>query len=309
MNWYKISSPIDTDWIEDIHEVKKNIPDDREVIVYHGTSSKKLAGILSHGSLDPSVSGGAEFKSFEGASPGIFVTTQLGGFTGAELYAYHSSSDEERGDGSDKVILELQIPLSWIEGDPDDTRMFTNEEGVEEMNQLGKQQGVVSQPIPISRIKGATIYNDALVEAIGGIERSTFSSGNTEWMPIGKLISLMSDNAESLSGEYKDIASVGGLSRNDYKKDREQVFADRVIDFLHTFVNPADVNYDKVLSWSFNNYQNAYAIGSAESMLRDVMSNIGLEEEYIESIMTESIGGDWTFNAGESLYKYLRRQS
>lgn len=132
--------PLEPDSWTSLHSPQvRELTKGRDVIVYHGTSSKKLAKILAHGSLDPAIS--ESHKTFKESSPGIFITKQFGGLMGAEFYAHVSSeggSDKERapGDNSDAVVLELIVPLNWIEADPDDTRF--KESG--EINDLGADQ-------------------------------------------------------------------------------------------------------------------------------------------------------------------------
>ncbi len=51
--WYRMvkhSVPIDLERIEDIHDkdIRESFPKDISVLVYHGTSSKRLANIKMH---------------------------------------------------------------------------------------------------------------------------------------------------------------------------------------------------------------------------------------------------------------------
>lgn len=144
--FYKLAIPLESDLIENLFSepLRKTIPSDRNILVYHGTSTEKLKKIISHGSLNPTES--IKAKSFENTSPGIYVTTKLTGFSSsAEFYAHKAKEVH----GGDPIAIELSLPIGWIEIDPDDSRVL-EETGV--MNEAGQVQGRVTQSIPINKI-------------------------------------------------------------------------------------------------------------------------------------------------------------
>jgi len=247
-NWYRMAAPpIISDYIEDLHykDIMRNLDKTTQIIVYHGTTSKRLAEILIHGSLDPDISGSEGFKSYKNSSEGIFVTTSATGFVGASMYAHHAASDEETGDGGDEVVLELSIPWYWIEEDPDDTRILENAQ----KNDLGKKQGIVRRPISVKRIRNVIVYNDFLNKIIPLPTDNIFDKA-TQWMPIGKFLDVVRKNIDSLPEEYGImVGSSKGLSRSEAYEDREHVIAVKLTGLLHTFFDPQDYSYDQVLAW------------------------------------------------------------
>jgi hypothetical protein len=250
-DWYKIATPpIISDYLEDLHNpyIRNNINKSTQIIVYHGTSSKRLAEILIHGSLDPEISGSDNFKSYKESSKGIFVTTSATGFIGASMYAYHAGSNEETGDGGDEVVLELSIPWYWIEEDPDDTRISEDAQ----KNDLGKTQGVVRRPINVKRIKNILVYNSILNGIIPNPSDNILENRSTQWMPIGKFLDVVRKNIDSLPEEYGIMVDRSkGLSRKEGYEDREQIVAEKLLGLVHTFFSPGDYSFDQVLAWVF----------------------------------------------------------
>ncbi len=264
----------------------------RDVVVYHGTSSKKLAKILVHGSLDPAISGG--HKTFKESSPGIFITKQPGGLMGAEFYAYISSeggSDKERtpGDNSDAVVLELIVPLNWIETDPDDTKF--KESG--EINDLGADQGIVRRPLNIKRIKTVLLK---------GLEVSKIVP---EWTPIGIAIDKISKAIKSgkqLPEEYILMSGQKpkGLSRQETYYDIEEKVAKGLTNLHDNWFSPDYKVHEAALVWVLKNKAYGLALPSIKSFFESIGVNF---EEFKER--TE--GSYWWPKPNEYLTNYLKR--
>jgi hypothetical protein len=313
-NWYRLAMPLPTDYLRNLHDpdLRKNVPPERELIVYHGTSTKKLVYILSHGYLDPDISSQDEYRSYNGSSKGIFVTTSAKGFTGAELYAHHSSSmqgaDEgQSGDGSDPVVLELIVPIGWIQQDPDDTRIDL-ETG--QMNDLGKMQGVVQRKISIKRIKNIYLKNEQIAEYHGLNSQEFFDQGMTEWMPIGifldRVIKLIKKGVD-LPEEYQQMAQMirpRGLSRSDAYEDVEHKIVEGLMMLIATFFEPNLVSYDQILSWVFQNKINYY--DNAAKVIESFFVQFVGQEDW-EKMVEEQMPDYYRPKDYEPLIAYLKR--
>jgi hypothetical protein len=276
-NWYKKASPISSDWLQDLHHpgIKENIGN-QQVVVYHGTSSKRLFQILAHGSLDPSITEKEEFKSYQSSSYGIFVSTSATSFMSAGMYAFHAAEHEETGDGSDKVVLELVVPWKWIEEDPDDTEYIDGER-----SDLGKTQGVIRRPISVKRIRNIVVYNDVLKDLIPSESDDILEGERTRWVPIGNLMDVVKKNKDILSEEYQQMSFFSkGLSRTDPYTDREEEVALKLLTLIQTFLDPTDYSFDDSLSWVLSNKDLIYdQRGMLEKYLRDFGAWETLTEE------------------------------
>jgi len=304
MNWLeKICMPIIPDQIEDIHhpEFRKAIPPKTPIIVYHGTSSAKLSRIIQHGSLDPAISGQAENKSYSDASEGIFVSIQATGFGGAELYAWHAAQHESDGDGSDPVILELEVPLEWIDTDPDDSAVVDGNR-----NQASKIQGRVLRSIDIKRIRQLQIKNNQLASRVPYQGENIFDRDKTEWMPIGKMMDLI-QKTPGLSKEYQQMTKPTrprGLSRCEPLPEYEQKVSDGLFMLYSIFNAGPDSNgmYDASLVWAYSNKNVLHG---------DAMSAVQSFFEYMKpgsfEYYNESAPDEYKPRVGESLMSFLRR--
>ena len=285
MTWYKkikISMPIPSDHLLDVHnkDLRKVINKNTQIIVYHGTSSKKLAQILAHGYLDPKISSTDEYKSYSDSSPGIFVTTDGFSFMGAGLYGWHASSHEEMGDQGDSIILELVVPWNWINPDPDDLK-----------EDLARRQGVINRPISIKRIRSIQIRNLTIAGIIPYSTDDTFDRDATKWMPIGKMMDIISKlikNGYELPEEYYQMVNnrPKGLSRSEPGEDMEGKLAQGLINIIHQFYSIDSVSYDQALIWVFQNKNNLY--GNALDLIKDFIRYIGNNvEDFLESAPEE----------------------
>jgi len=277
-HWYKTALPISSDWLQDLHHpgIRENLDKTQQIVVYHGTSSKRLVNILAHGSLDPAISGSPEYKSYLSASPGIFVTTSPTGFIGAGMYAYHATSNEENGDGSDEVILELVVPWYWIDQDPDDTRI--TEQG--ETNDLGRIQGIVRRSISVKRIRNIVVYNKELREIIPYQPNEIFERTMTKWMPIGKFMDVVKKNVDSLPEEYRQmIGHSKGLSRSDNYTDIEEDVAVKLLELVQTFFYSMDYSFDDTFAWVLANKNLALYSYNKRDVIHKYLKDIGVWEE------------------------------
>lgn len=303
--------PITSDWLSDIHEFRKRVPARRQVIVYHGTSTKKLAAILSHGSLDPGISHEEEWRSYEGASPGIFVTTDPAGFMGAQMYAWHAARDDERGDGSDPVTLEIVVPFTWLDYDPDDTKYIATELG-QEMNDLGKRQAVIRRPIPLSRIKQAIVYSSPLSRFSPRAQNLNDLEESTGWLPLGKLVDVIKKAArkEELPPEYLAmLPKRRGLAQQEAYEDREQGIGLQLLAIAQTMIGTGfgeNLEQESIL-WVLEHpgieWQNAWEEGGGGAM-QQYLSHMGMSsDEFWEAVE----GSHYEPRENEALYSYLRR--
>lgn len=298
--------PIIPDYLEDIHspELRKSVPPNTPIIVYHGTSSRKLANILSHGSLDPNISSQPEYRSYENSSPGIYVTISSSGFFGAELFAWHAAKSESEGDGSDPVVLELNVPLGWIDPDPDDSRIVDDQR-----NQASKTQGRILRPINIKRIRGIQVKNSDLAQRVPYGSDDIFDRDKTKWMPIGRFLDLLS-KIPILPPEYEKMVSnrPPGMSRSETYEEQEQRIADKLVQLYQTFnsIDPAAnglAPFDAALVWVYNNKNNLWgnALSSVSSFFEYM--NPGSFEYY-----ENTAGGSEYFpRPNESLFSFLDR--
>jgi hypothetical protein len=264
----------------------------KDVIVYHGTSSKKLAKILAHGSLDPAMAGG--HKTFKESSPGIFVTKQFGGLMGAEFYAFVSSegaSDKERtpGDNSDAVVLELIVPIDWIKQDPDDTRI--SESG--EINDLGADQGIINRPLNIKRIRSVLFKGPEISKIV------------PEWTPIGIAVDKIAKAIKSgaqLPEEYMAMAGQKpkGLSRQKSYVDREGRIAEGLHHLHDNWFAPNYKIYDAALIWVLKNGPYGLALPSIKSFFE----SIGID---FEKFKEQAEGSYYWPKLNEYLDNYLKR--
>ncbi len=307
-NWLqKIAMPLIPDYMVDLFRIQRAAPKGTKVSVYHGTTSKKLANILQHGSLDPDISGTQEFKSYQNASPGIYITTSLG-MSGAEMYAHHAangletSTHIEKGDGGDPLVLELVVPIHWIEPDPDDSR--TDDEG--KPNQASMEQGRIMHSIPASAIKQVMINNTTLAEHEPSGRSDLFSENQTKWLPIGIMmdtISRLVANEADLPEEYYQMVGQRprGLSRQEPREDIEQEVANKLSAFHDTFFSFTSGTFDSALEWIYQNKGSIY--GDAISGLLGFLAHMGRDDavEVIEG------NPDYSPQPGENLWSYLRR--
>lgn len=299
----RLAVPFESGLLESLHD-----PDLRaaltkqSVIVYHGTSSKKLAKILQHGSLDPETS--QEFKTFPEATQGIFVSKRIIGFgSSAELYANVSA---ER-DGSDPVILELVIPLSWIQVDPDDTRLL---EETKELNLAGKAQGMVTRSINIKHIKGVILQGKQINQVAPGEQSGIFDSNKTQMLPIGVMLDKIKTAIKKgiqLPEEYHEMVNLRprGLTRHPPPSELPEKVAMGLTNLYDNIWAPGGTApsgrpiYDEALLYILRNPHQIY--GSAISAIQGFLEKIG--ESY--QILEESGWGMPT--SGENLLKYLKR--
>lgn len=323
MSWLqKIALPVDSDWLGNLHdeELRNAAPRGTRVLVYHGTSSKRLALIFASGFLDPNLT--PDLKSYEDSSNGVFVTTSI---VGAEMYAYHSSQDEDtgnrwqghRGGQGDEVILELDIPWDWIKSDPDDIR-----HGLKgQPNQATFIQGRIVQPVDIKRIRRVRFSNETLAEIIPGPEEITAfprtddkkpKPYKTEWIPIGKAIDVIQklvNKGADLPPEYYQMVSPvrpRGLSRSKSYEDQEVQLAEKLLGVLHTFVAPGTVgdrsSYDATLLWIYQNKNRFYS--RASEVMPDYFENM---EPGSWQLVTDA-GSDYIPFENESVYSYIQRR-
>jgi hypothetical protein len=297
MNWYKKAMPINADYLNNLHDprIREHLDPKTEIVVYHGTSSKKLANILAHGSLDHSISGLEEYKSYQGASPGIFVTTDATGFQGAEMYGHHAANDDEEGDGGDPVILEMVVPWVWIEPDPDDKH-----------EHLARRQGVINRPISIKRIRSMKIKNSILSQEIPTESSNFFDMTSTQWLPIGKMIDVISKMTQAgyeLGEEYYMMVNnrPKRLSRQDPYEDREGRLATNLSSIMANFFSIDQGVYDKALAWIFQNKNNLY--GDALALLVSFVEYSGKDSKYL----LESMPDYYKPNSGEGFMSYINR--
>lgn len=297
----KLAVPFDASELNSLHdpEVRAALSG-REVVVYHGTSSKRLAKILQHGSLDPDRSN--EVKVHDNSSPGIFVTKNPTGFTGAELYANIAAQNPEKGDNSDRVILELVIPIDWILPDPDDTKY--DEQG--NMNDLGRSQGIVTKSVNVKRIRNVLLEGQQITQvAPAGYEESNiFDRYKTEWLPVGvmldKIRKAIKANVE-LPEEYYEMVSTRsrGLSRSAPASEKEEQAARGIINMYDNVFQPGGLSHDKVLLFFLNNPNLLYS--SAESTLKLVFDSLGVGWEEMVDGLSELP------KQHESLFSYFKR--
>lgn len=287
---FKLAVPIEADYIHNIHDPSfREAVGERELIVYHGTSSKKLSKILEHGALDASI--GKDYKTYPEASHGIFVTTKYAGFLSAELYA-RTSADS---DGSDPVILELVLPLKWIGIDPDDMREL---EGGE-INQAGRVQGMVSKPISLNRIKKVMLQGDAIGKIAPAGLPGIFDANKTEWMTLSQAMKLIKKNKEDLPEEYEEMAGLGRrLNRMEIKKDVEDIYAEKFAILNNTFFETSYDVRERALVWLLKN---------PGALVGRVL--IGLKGFYGDKFdaLMEDLQGDYEPKPFESLARFLDR--
>ena len=294
----KLAVPLDPHEWENLHspQMREIVPKGREVIVYHGTSSKKLANMMQHGSIDPTMA--AENKTYEDDSPGVFVTKQPTGFGGAELYANIAAQHKEMGDGSDRVILELVIPLDWIQNDPDDTRY--DEKG--NINQYGANQGIVTRPIEMSRIRSVMFQGDKIGQAVPGASNDMFEKDKSEWLPIGTMMQRIKDRVHGLPEEYSVmVQNSQGLSRQEPKIDVEDKIAEGLTMLHNTFFDPSRAGVrESALAFAFKNSPYAPAMETVHKFFTE----LGEDIEYF----TDNVGhSSYAPKPGENLSSYLRR--
>jgi len=302
MNWYSLAKlykktdAISTDYIDDLHneDLRKGVPSTTEIIVYHGTSMKKFVDIMIHGSLDPGKS--VDKKNYEKVTTGGIYITSSPSFWSAEMYAFVSGKNDQ----SDNVVIELVVPLGWIEKDPDDTRY--NEKG--EMNSQGKTQGYVRKPINIKRIRQIKVYNTELRKIKPNPNNDILIGEWTAWMPVGKFFDLIKRSVQKnlpLAPEYKMLVSgrPRGLSRTPPSLDKEQEVAEKLITIWHSFFEIGSVPFEKVLAWAYKNKPyDAYQ--GIQKFLNDMRP--GAFEEFINMC-----GSEYMPRKGESFYFYIKR--
>lgn len=312
-NWLqKISMPLSSDYVGDLFRIKSFAPKNTKISVYHGTTSKKLANILQHGSLDPTVSNLPEHKSYKDASPGIYITTSLG-LGGAELYAHHAAfglgNSEDKGDGSDPLVLELIVPVAWIEPDPDDSRL--THEG--KPNEASRSQGRILRPISIKNIRQVMISNSILSKIIPNERDDFFSQFNTAWFPIGKMLDAIKKAIRSgveLPEEYYQMVNQRpkGLSRNETFQDMEQDMAEKLVTVHDTFLDSSyDVSestFDRALEWVYKNGIYGNATAGIQSFLNSFSPNA-----WNDAIKGWGRSDNYMPRQNESLFSYLRRFS
>jgi len=298
--FYKYAVPIELTNVRSLHESEfREAVNKKKVIVYHGTSSKKLALIIRHGSLDPTQA--RDYINWENTSPGIYVTRQLEGFTGAWMYANHAASQ----DGGNPVVLELVIPLHWIDLDPDDTRH--DEAG--NINDLGENQGVVHRPINIKSIKGVQLQGAKIGKIKPQLNNDIFEQDKTEWMPIGVALKLITKNISNLPYEYKQMVEPipRGMARQMASEDLENKYAEAMDIFYGTYIgSPSDrINGKSInevaLIWFMKKPHVLW--NNAETALKEFGKIIGVDmSEHLEYL------GDYLApKPYETLARYLQR--
>jgi hypothetical protein len=290
-NWYSkynykcAQMPIPTDHIEDLHgeELKKALVRSKaKATLYHGTSSKKLAKILQHGALDPEVpQQDPSIKSYEGSSRGVFLTSSE---NWAEAYAHNASSQ----DGSDSVVLEVVVPYSWLDIDPDDTKYNPD---TNEVNMLGKTQAMISRPLSFKHIKSVHITewrdNSEL--------RKVFEDAGNAFIPIGvfvdRLKKLNKIDPKTVEGEYEQmtIERKKGLSRSMAHEDFEYQIAQSLVGMMQSyFVEPYNFTVNGIGLMDFTvayiySHHNIYQ--NAVTFLREYMQSAGLDyDEYMGNL-------------------------
>jgi hypothetical protein len=289
----KLAVPLDPYNWTSLHSFEvRELAEGKDVVVYHGTSSKKLAKILAHGSLDPAMSGGN--KTFKESSPGIFVTKQPGGLMGAEFYAFISSeggNDKERtpGDNSDAVVLELIVPLDWIETDPDDTRF---QEGGK-MNNLGEDQGIVHRPLNIKRIRSVLLKGSEVSKIV------------PEWTPIGIVIDKIAKAIKSGAQLPEEYAAMSGqkprgLSRQQAYYDIEERIAKGLVNLHDNWFSPDYKTHEAALVWALKNGAHGLALPAIKSFFDSIVANF---EDFKEG----AEGSYWWPKPNEYLVNYLKR--
>lgn len=307
MTWmHKISSPIMPDYLDNLHDpdLRRAMPPSTKIMVYHGTTSKRLALVLQTGFFDPQIAD----KSFESASPGIFVTTSLG-LGGAELFAHHAANGDKDipGDGGDEIVVELVVPFGWIEQDPDDTRIDP-ETG--KMNQMGRQQGRIMHPVKITHIRQIMIKNDIIsTEEPHPLHGDFMYSNTSQWVPIGKMLDLIKRHVYSLPEEYGQMINVRprGLSRTEAPEERESKLASDLLVVLHTFLSIGvsqgeSSDFVVTLAWIYENKIQPWSDAiSSLSAYFEHMSPGSWEE------VSQSMSDRYAPIPGEHLYRYLAR--
>lgn len=296
--WYKrvTADALNTDYLSNIHdkELREGVPPKTDIVVYHGTSMKKLLGILQHGSLDPAIS--KDKRNYDNSTiGGIYVTISFGFFS-AEMYSNKSAED-----GSDGVVLELVVPLGWIEQDPDDTRH--DEKG--EMNDLGKKQGIVRRPIDKRRIRQIKVHSQAFAQASPSPNNDFFSKSWSNWMSMADFYSLTRKLAKQkipLPQEYGALVGLNlkGLSRQNAPIDLEQTVAEQLLTLWNTIFDIGSLNFEKVLGWVYKN-KNVY---NAQQGLQSFMefARPGAYQEFMTSAPD-----NYKPKPGEDWRRYLSR--
>jgi hypothetical protein len=302
--FYKKAVPLDLERIENIHDtdLRAAVPRTVDVLVYHGTSSLRLADIISHGSLDPAMS--EANKSWPESSSGIFVSAKMVGFTSSgEMYSHHTSTQ----DGSDPVVLELQIPLNWIEMDPDDTKELEGG-GI---NDAGKVQGVVRRPIKVSHIKNIFVKSEKIAQSIPSGLTNLFDKDRTEWMPIGKFLDVIKkliNKGVELPEEYHRMVGdrPKGLSRNQPYPEREQKLAQELEMVYSNFFDPTDVSsmgkgiYETALIWLYKDPSRVHK--SAKEMMTEFLALFNQSTDRFDDFPEE-----YQPKEHESFIRYLAR--
>jgi hypothetical protein len=299
----KLAMPFDSELFDSLHSkhIRETIPKDREVIVYHGTSSKRFVKILQYGSLDPVQS--IENKAWENTtSGGIYVTRKFEGFTGAESYARHSSTNDG-GDGSDPTILEIVIPLSWIELDEDDLKIDP-ETG--KINDLGENQGVVKRSINIKRIRRIMFKGKEISQISKAYSSNVFDLDKTEFLPVGIMLDKIKkaiNKGIELPPEYYQMVNSRpkGLSKREPIPEREEIIAKELESLYDNLFDPTDHPHDKsvyenALIYVFNN-KNMYDL---EKYIKNFILYVGQDPEYFENAYDMP-------RKGENIISYLKR--
>lgn len=305
MGWLKkIALPIWSDYLHNLHDedIRKHAPSKTEVVVYHGTSSNKLFKMIKTGQMLPVL----EARSYNNSSDGIFVTTSM---VMAELYAHHSSTGEE-GDGSDPVILELQVPFAWIEADPDDSGIIKDEHGQDVPKEANFNQGRVLRPINIKRIKTVQINNSVLSKYSPFGSDNPFDAMKTKMLPLGKMIDLIkqvSKKEKDLPDLYSEMVKFRprGLSRSQPHEDAEQIIAKGLMSVFQTFASPGPIGgqsqFERSLGWVYKNNMNQPATQLLPQYIEYMKP--GTWKEISEHMQ----GTDYFPKPNESLWMYARR--
>ena len=297
--FHKVAVPIDTAYVRSLHsEDLREATGKKKVIVYHGTSSKKLALIVQHGSMDPAQA--KDYVNWDSVSPGIYVTRNLEGFTGAWMYAHHAAKQ-----GGDPVVLELTIPLNWIDIDPDDTHH--NEAG--DINDLGEDQGVVRKPISIKNIKGVQFQGSEIGKIKPQNRDALFERDKTKWMPIGVALRLIAKHVQSLPEEYQQMVSPlpKGMSRQLSYEDIENKYASAMESFYSSYIgSPGDrfngrSTNEVALIWLLKNKNALYQ--NAQNALEEFGKIIGVDMHE----QLEYLGEDYKPKPYETLRRFLDR--